>query len=348
MSNLQQKLALYGKAAQKGADWLVARQRKDGAIDPQHGMSSVYKTSLALVLAGRLDSAWRLMDYIAANYLTEPGEFHAEADAKGELDQSFGFYRNCYILLAGLRLGRFDIASPAALAHFYRHQHRSGGFFGGLKPRDRRQIDPLFTAMGGWLCLTTAREDRAVRAGDFLLNLITSQPEMPERFYFHTNPRTGECIAKFPPGLGIAYFADRKRSKQHFFYAGAIMGFLSDIYRATGQNKYLDGARTLFDFERGMNSRGFVWPSKCKVGWGAALLYAATGETAHRKMAEKVADVTFLKAQRPDGSWDQFQAPFSDDGSRYVFVSATELTAEFTFELCELRKALAAVAPKAQ
>ena len=338
MHRLSAKVTRYRQAAQQAADWIESKQAGDGSINPKGGIASVYKTAFALVTAGRLHAAWRLMDHIATHYMTAPGEFHASGES--ELDKVATFYRNSYILKAALRLGRFDIASPVAIDHHLRYQHRSGGFCGSLKPSGRRRINPIFTCMGGWICLYTSRLDRAVRAGDFLIRLIDCQPEMPERFYFHTDARTGRCITEFPPGTGIVHYADRKRARQQFFYAGAMMGYLADLYRATGDATYLEAARLMFAFEKGMHPRSFSWLSKCKVGWGAALLCASTGDPAHRKMAEKVCDVTFLKSQRSDGSWDEFVFPQRDDGSGHV-ISALEVTAEFTFELSEIVKALA-------
>ena len=194
-------------------------------------MASVYKTTFALVATGRLHAAWRLMDYIAKNYMTEPCEFHADND--NERDDWMAYYRNCYVLIAALRLGRFDIASPTAIKHFLRYQHQSGVFCGSFERSKRRQINTLFTCMGGWICLYAAQWRCAVAAGDFIIRLIKNQPAMPRRFYVETEARTGQCIVDFDPGTGIAHFVNQKRACQNFFYSGAMMGFLADLYRAT-------------------------------------------------------------------------------------------------------------------
>ena len=338
MAVVRRKIIAYCRAAQKAADWLESRQQASGVVDPENGVGAVYKTTAAFVAAGRLHAAWKLMDYIGAHYVVEPGEFQSSGGS-GARVAGGSFYRNCWILMSAIRLGRFDIASPAAIEHTLRYQHRSGGFCGSLKRAERQRINPLFTAMGGWFCLYTGRHDRAVRAGDFLLRLIASQAEMPERFYFHIDARSGACITEYPPGTAIMHYADRQRAVQHFFFSGAMMGYLADLHQATGEKKYLQGARAMFDFESGMNPRSFAWISKCKVGWGAALLYAVTGEAVHRKMAEKVADVTFVKAQNPKGHWSAALVPTNDDGSGFTLPSV-ELTGEFAFELCEVAKAL--------
>jgi hypothetical protein len=275
------------------------------------------------------------MDFLADNWMPEPGEFLAP----GQQRAGDTFYRNSYILIAALRLGRFDIASPAALEHYFRYQHKSGGFCASLDPAEQQRIDPLFTAVGGWVSLYTACLRRAVQAGDFLVGLIDGQPEMPERFYFQTDTRTGQCVTDVPEGETVMYFADRQKTRQHFFYAGALMGFLSDLYRATADQRYLDAAVRMFEFEQGMPPESFAWPSKCKVGWGAALLYSVTKDPAHRAMAEHVADVTFLAAQRDDGSWPVLNFLIRDDGTG-VPLPEVEVTAEFSFEFQEMVKAM--------
>jgi hypothetical protein len=229
---VQSKVSQYLHAAQKGADWIESNQAPDGSLRSDAGLGPIYKTTYALVIAGRLDAAWRLMDHIVARYMPGPGVFRAVGES--ELDRSGVFYRTTYILRAALCLGRFDVASPAAFSHLYRYQHRSGGFCGGLRPADRRRINPVDTCMGGWLCLYTARLDRAVRAGDFLVRLIQNQPRMPDRFYFNTDSRTGRCVTAFEPGTDVCHYSARNQDKQWFFVTGAVMGFLADLFRATG------------------------------------------------------------------------------------------------------------------
>ena len=323
--------------AQKAADWIESQQSANGSIDRAGGIGSIYKTTFTLVVSGRLHAAWRLMDFIAETWMTQPGEFHVENETP--FDKATAFYRNTYILRAALCLGRFDIASPAAMDRLFRYQHRSGGFCMSLKPSERHRIGPTHTSMGGWLSLYTARLDRAGRAGDFLLKLIRSQPDMSRRFYINADASSGRCIRTFESGTAFTHVCDTKIRKQQFFHVGAMMGFLSDLYRATGKMKYLRGAEKLFAHDQRMHPRSFEWASKCKVGWGSALLHSVTGKAAQRRVAKKVARVTMLNNQRRDGSWAELLFPTRDDGSG-VMLSSMELTSEFTFELCEMAKAL--------
>src|SRR6266571_2416591 len=118
MGDLEQRIGSYTQAAQRGADWIEAQQQANGAIDPQSGVAAIYKTAFALVTAGRLTTAWRLMDYIASDLTVSPGQF----SIRGEAEHLAAFYHTCYILKAALRLGRFDVASPAALQSVYQRQ----------------------------------------------------------------------------------------------------------------------------------------------------------------------------------------------------------------------------------
>ncbi len=337
MARLTANVDRMRRGAQKAADWIESQQSADGSIDLAGGIGSIYKTTFTLVAAGRLHAAWRLMDFIAKNWMTQPGEFHVKNETA--FDKATAFYRNCYILRAALCMGRFDIASPAAMDRLFKYQHRSGGFCMSLKGSERKRVSPTHTSMGGWLSLYTARMDRAVRAGDFLLKLIRSQPDMKRRFYINADATSGRCIRTFEQGTAFTHVVDTKLRVQQFFHAGAMMGFLSDLYRATGKVKYLRGAETLFAHDQRMHSRSFEWASKCKVGWGSALLHSVTGKAAQRRVAEKVAQVTMIKNQRRNGSWADLLFPTRDDGSGVV-LSSMEVTSEFTFELCEMVKAL--------
>jgi len=155
----------YVESIEKAANWLEAQLTGEGAIAPAGGMGAMYKTGAALAAAGRLNAAWRLMDDTVRRFQRAPGEFRQ--DNETELDRSESFYRTCWILMGALRMGRFDVASPAALEHVYAFQDdATGGFFSTLEESAQTQISAVHTTMAGWLCLYTARPERARHAGD--------------------------------------------------------------------------------------------------------------------------------------------------------------------------------------
>jgi len=118
----------------------------------------------------------------------------------------------------------------------------------------------------------------------------------------------------------------------------------------------------------------YLWPSKCKVGWGAGELLRvlvqygweeqATLEKAYR-VAERVAVFTFLDNQLPDGGWPAMHYPLSEQiseidysykplkgtvwappqpipGSRTIFLSGEEITGEFLGEMKSIEQGVAA------
>ena len=108
---------------------------------------------------------------------------------------------------------------------------------------------------------------------------------------------------------------DTVKTKQHFYYVGTSMAALADTYALTGEARFLEAAVRLAEFEERLNPVALRWPSYCKIGWGAAELYAVTGSPAHRQMAADVSDITFMGAQMPYGGWADFFYPLRDEGA---------------------------------
>jgi len=151
---------------------------------------------------------------------------------------------------------------------------------------------------------------------------------------------------------------DTRTVKQPSWVTGTCMAFLADLYVVTTESRYLDAALKLAAFEDQCSHELLFWPSKCKVGWGAAQLYRVTADPAHRVTAANVARITFVNAQRRDGSWPHMFYPLldtgpwrevvyngpeahvpeaiEDDGS-HVWLSSYEITGEFLGELGRTR-----------
>lgn len=332
------KVRGYVKAALKGAEWLAKRQLEDGSIRPELGLGPMYKAVAALAYAGKIVEASRLLNWLKDNALMRPGEFKLSFTPGNPEGAETAFYPNAWIMLGSLKLMRFDVASPEAMEGLLRYQMGCGGFMSAL-PEGR--VDILNTAMGGWISLYYGRLAQAERAGGLLERMAGLQPE-PGKLYYVYDCGREDLLRIIPENRWMTHVVDTSKPEQHFYHSGIAMVLLSDLYKATGKTGYLEAAEDVyFKISSGSSVESFKWPSKCKDGWGAALLYSATGRPEHRLLAEKVADETFLETQRRDGSWKGFQAPLTDDYSEKVEVSAEELTAEFVFELLEIAKCLA-------
>ncbi|MEM2122099.1 MAG: hypothetical protein QXE79_00510 [Candidatus Bathyarchaeia archaeon] len=332
------KVRGYVKAALKGAEWLANRQLEDGSIRPELGLGPMYKAVAALAYAGKVVEANRLLNWLKLNALIRPGEFKLTFNAGNQGRAETAFYPNAWIMLGSLKLMRFDVASLDAMNRLSKYQVDCGGFMSAI-PDGR--VDILNTAMGGWISLYNGRLAQAEKAGGLLKRMAELQPE-PGKLYYVYDRVKDDVLRIIPENQWMTHVVDTSKPEQHFYHSGIAMVLLSDLYKATGKTGYLEAAEDVY-FKISSSSviESFRWPSKCKDGWGAALLYHATGKQEHRLLAEEVADKTFLETQRRNGSWKGFHAPLTDDYREKVEVSAEELTAEFIFELLEIAKCLA-------
>ena len=328
-------VAQYEAAARRGGAWLAGRLDHNGLLPRTLGLHACHKGVWALAASGQIAAAHRLLQGIREHLMCQPGEFYPRGEGH---DDGWRSYYAAIVLVGAARLGRFDVASPAAADRLCAYQHPSGGFF-GLIDEANSLIDLCVTAQCGWACLALGRYESARRAADFIAQALKLQPDRDHRLYFKVDARTGQLATEVPPNQQIQYLLDTTRAKQHFFYAGISGGFLADLGMLTGCSRYVEAARGYLDFDLRTNPDGFRWPSKCKVGWGAGLLYRATGEDKYRTLAQRVADITWCEAQQSDGSWQGLQFPIADDLSG-VEVSPEEITAEFTYELMEVVGAL--------
>jgi len=174
---------------------------------------------------------------------------------------------------------------------------------------------------------------------------------------------------------------DSKAPKQEFWQPGTSMAYLADLYEkmrddwgySEGEVQvYLDNAFTLLDFENTMPLYTYLWPSKCKIGWGAGELlrilikYSKGTEDQIEKAyqaARKVAIFTFMDSQLPTGGWSVMHYPLSElipemafdykplkgmvnvpdsriEGSETIFLPGEEITGEFLGEMKSIQMGL--------
>jgi len=136
-------------------------------------------------------------------------------------------------------------------------------------------------------------------------------------------------------------------------------------YSEATAKPYLEAAIKLLRFEETMPLYTYLWPSKCKVGWGAGeLLRVLTKygkdteeqiESAYR-IARLVAIFTFMDNQLPNGGWSCMHYPLDEripemrfdykplkgmvnvpqepiPNSRTIFLPSEEITGEFLGEM---------------
>ena len=213
-----------------------------------------------------------------------------------------------------IKTGAYDIARKGLEFVLKFQDPRHGGFYYAFDPGtlaiDKRLMDSSSTSSAGIACLACGRMEEARRAGDFLLRLLELQPE-PDTYFFscmkpdgtlHTdvmgienqwdaNSRKQKCLSARHDGLSELTWLIGKPTK-----------FLTRLYTATGDNRYLEGARRCFWFFHKLDSRAWTNYASCKTMWAGAELYRITGEKAFAETATRLLDF-YCRTQSPSGCW---------------------------------------------
>lgn len=319
-------------AANRAADAIIREQKPDGSIGPD--VSYSYKAVWPLALAGRVVEATRLLDWFCAEFYKPAGEFRCgdEIYAPNQVNWRF-LYPNAWLAIGAIHLERLDVATRVG-GFIERHQAENGGF-----PAAREIIagdvpqDMLSACIGGLVLLYQGKLEKALRAGQFLINLYEAQPDRANRIYLNLAP-SGRLLTEYPPERTYMYVINKQLPEQPYFAPGAAMAFLSKLFLMSGRNEFLAYAEKYYQLAHSPQSDIplglFDYPTSGKIGWGAGNLYRATGKAVYRDVAERVGRY-LLKTQLEDGRWSHFR----DN-------SDTNLAAEFCAWLIEMAKALAA------
>lgn len=323
-------------ASVRGADYLISQQHESGRIGSEY-ILDYYKAPRGLVAAGRCDEAWRLLDWIKVNVETAPGQFHAGDDQPQLLRSST--YRNTFIMMAALQLGRFDIINHAALENFRGYQHPEvGAFYGEQHFHPGVDFNTNHTGMSALFCLYAGLDHEAVAAGRYILKHLTDQPDIDRIFYVNTDT-AGRLITTFDASDAFWRTVDYSRKEGHFWAIGTAVALLVQLFSRTGDEKFVTGARTLMRLTYRLAPGFEAWASSGKLAWGAARLYAATREEEFAAMAQHIGQRCFLDVQHDDGSWGPFYLRMGADMKGYE-TPVLELTSEFTLLTAELAQCL--------
>ncbi len=377
---LEEQRALEGMIARmeismtRGANWLISQFAPHGPIMAARDLSYCHKVVWGLFEDGRWSEVDRLLQWIQAQARQGPGRYFFPEEPPFNKDMQL-LYRFLTFARVAETLRHPAFSTDEIRQEVLAYQHRSGGVFANREQAEyRKSLNPLLAAFFGEWALAAGLLDPARKAGDFLVRVTELNErfmkESPGRFYFNFDPVREELQTKPADGENINSFVDTAGAKQHFYFIGAAMALLADLYAIVPRDSYLSAAEKLAAFEDRLNPQALKWPSYCKIGWGAAELYAVTGHPEHRRMAANVAEVTFMRAQTASGGWEHMFYPLrdagawtrveydgqgrvahrrelEDDGS-WAWLSGHEITGEFLGEMgCTLKVFKAALVPGA-
>lgn len=374
----------------QGGQFLVSRIEPNGPILRERNVSYMYKASWGMYAAG-VDHAViaRLIDWVEREALKPNGDFYFPEEGVEYKDMQ-RVYRAMTFGKVAAWIGHPVIRSPRVVERILQYQHRpSGGVFACIGD-DPKHVEPqpaigsLNTTFFGHLMIALDRRDEALAAGEWVRRWVAANRQHLARGALYTQMTPdGQLLTDVAPGERISKIVDTQHPKQEFWHVGTAMAYLAVLYdtmrarwgsTAEQARPYLDAALALLDFEATMPLDTYLWPSKCKVGWGAGELLRvlvqygweeqATLEKAYR-VAERVAVFTFLDNQLPDGGWPAMHYPLSEQiseidysykplkgtvwappqpipGSRTIFLSGEEITGEFLGEMKSIEQGVAA------
>jgi len=372
---------------QHGGSFLVSRCAPNGPIMRERNLDYIHKPTWGMYSAGVSHSTIaKLLDWAMDNALQPNGDFFFPEE-RAEYNVTQRLYRPLNFGRVAVYIDHPMMKNEIVLKRMMQYQHKSGGVFSYIgddpnKVEEQPTMGTLNTSFFGHMMMSLDIKDRAIMAGEWMCNFVQANEEYMRKGFMYTNMTPDEkLVTDIKPGAKISSMVDNKDPKQEFWQPGTAMAFLANLYEKMrddwgyGEEKvqaYLDNALMLLDFEDMMPLYTYLWPSKCKVGWGAGellrvlLRYGKGTEAQIEKAyqaARKVAIFTFMDSQLPTGGWSCMHYPQSElipemafdykplkgmvnvpdsriEGSQTIFLPGEEITGEFLGEMKSIQTGL--------
>lgn len=311
-----EQLRRYQRCIQKTVQW--AHSRWDRILE-EKDLQGHYKAPAFWAAVGDAAMAGKHRQILCERFLRDDGDFRMADGIKGFTEFACTtvnqyIYPNGWITVGMQKSGAYDVVAKA-LEFILRFQDpKHGGFYYAFNPKtkeiDKSLMDSSSTSSAGMALLMAGRTAEAVRAGDFILRLLDIQTE-PGKYYFscmrpdgslHTDvfrtedqwdpdSRKQKCLSTQTDGLNELTWLIGKPTK-----------FLTRLYTATGEAKYLEGAKRAFFFFHKLHPNAWKNFASCKTMWAGAELYRITGEKVFAETATRLLDF-YCQTQVESGSW---------------------------------------------
>ncbi len=327
------EIKTYRQAVVKALKWLMAQQQQDGSFKPlEHGLGTIHKVPYALAVTGQLDRGARLCAWIQENMMDEEGDFTRGFPREGPM-ASFYHYPNSWLVMGAHRLGQFGLSLRAAEFLATLQHPQTGGFLtAGPASSLEGMQDIMSTAVAGLAMLHTGRLAEAEAAGKCLLSFYERQPRLNSQLLF-VQQRGERLVTDWEDSQAPAFALTVNAPKQWFFVPGLAAGFLAKLYEVTAEAAYLQAAQNYIQFANTAGAERYDSPNSWWFGWGAALVYAASGVAAHRQIVEAVAQ-QIVESQLANGAWSAGTMSYEPPAP------LTDATAEAIICLTEIIQAL--------
>ncbi len=315
----------------RGVEYLLGQQRVDGAVGTpeRDGLGPYYKALWAFAAAGESDAGNRLATWLVNNVLTAEGDF--AGPMRGTMHDNNYAYPNAWLLAGAQKLGRFDLTSRGMPFLLALQDEATGGF--KMQPaRDDSIQDVLNAAQSGNACLLTGHIDAPQRVAGFLRMMWDAQPTPESEFFIVYKPGAG-LRTEYPENRQYLHSILVDKPRQPYFNLGMAPAFLVRLAQADGDDAHIELGKRYIELAFHVLDEMYETAQVGKVGWGAALLYSATGEDRYRSLAERVGEA-MIAQQTDSGGWDN-TGGYVNDAIR------AEVTSEFIVLVDEMIGALA-------
>jgi len=323
-----------------GGEYLAHRRFPTGPICHVRNVSYMHKAVWGMYAGGvDHDILAEVLDWVGREALQPNGDFFfPEEEPQYRVDQRV--YRPLTFLKVAVWINHPLAGDQKVISRIHQYQHRSGGAFNyvgedPLQVQPRPTLGTLNSSFFGHLMLGLGDRERALAVGDFLRRFVELNREHMRAGFFYSNVTPeGSLLTEARPGERYTSLVDARLPKQEFWQTGTTMAYLAVLYEAVREQwggeeealPYLEAALELLPFDACQTLEGYLWPSKCKVGWGAGellrvLVKFGLGteeqiEDAYQ-VARKVGVHTFMGNQLPDGGWSAMHYPVSELDPEY-------------------------------
>lgn len=243
-------------------------------------LEGYYKSPLAFAWAKCPERAERALSWILEVWRHPPAFFRERRGDSG-VARHVDLYQHFWVCLGAWGLGRARLAKAAfRFSRGYLNPDHGGFASSVLLSREPLVCDARSTAMGGLVALALGRLDIARRAGGFLLELRSQQPDLSRGFYLRRGP-DGNLITS-SQGVASRLNCVSRGDREPLHYAfGLAASLLACLHRETGEGRYLRGAVEYVRLAQAHGARVLQERSSGKLAWALALLYAAEGDRNH-------------------------------------------------------------------
>ncbi|MBD3181202.1 hypothetical protein GF312_02850 [Candidatus Poribacteria bacterium] len=391
--NIRHLLNAVKVSLKQGGSFLESRCIPNGPIMQEQNLSYIHKATWGMYASGVEHSLIaKLLDWAMEKALQPNGDFYFPDEAPEYKDMQ-RLYRPLTFGKVAVWIDHPVMKKQRVIDRILQYQHESGGVFNyiGDDPdniQEQDTIGTLNTSFFGHLMLALDMKEQAIKAGNWLCNFVDANREYMSKNIMYCNMTpAGDLVTHLEPGENISGKLDYISPKQEFWQPGTVMAYLAVLYEKMldswgyseeSAQPYLDSALTLLEFESGMPLYTYLWPSKCKVGWGAGEIlrimvkYSIGNEEQlykAYKAARKVAIFTFMDNQLPHGGWSCMHYPLSElipemafeykplkgiinvpdkqiPDSQNIFLPAEEISGEFLGEMEAIKRGLEEVLKK--